>query len=87
MTWTTWIATVPEDTKDIAVQQLYRRTREYATGHPPDIVLLNSLAPPVAGLIHDMQKAIYDDADGLTLREKEIAALIVSACHQKAVSN
>lgn len=79
MPWTTWIATVPEDTNDAAVQQLYRRTRDYATGNPPDLVLLNSLTPSVAGLIHDVQKAIYDGADGLTLREKEIAALIVSS--------
>jgi alkylhydroperoxidase family enzyme len=79
MTWTTWIATKPDTTNDEAVQQLYRRTREYATGNPPDLVRLNSLTPPVAGLLYDLQKAVYHNADGLTLREKEIAALIVSA--------
>ena len=79
MNWTTWISTEPLNTDDEAVQQLYRRTREYATGNPPDLVRLNSMTPPVAGLLHDLQKAVYHSADGLTLREKEIAALIVSA--------
>jgi hypothetical protein len=32
----------------------------------------------VAGVLHDLQLAIYHEANGLTLREKEIAALLVS---------
>jgi alkylhydroperoxidase/carboxymuconolactone decarboxylase family protein YurZ len=49
-----------------------------ATGQPPDLVRLTSLTPSVAGLLYDLQRTIYQEARGLSLREKEIAALIVS---------
>ena len=78
MTWTTWIEIEPEDTADESVQQLYHRTRDRTTGRPPDTVRLTSRTPRVAGLLHDLHKAIYHGARGLSLREKEIAALIVS---------
>jgi hypothetical protein len=79
MTWTTWIETEPEDTVDETIQQLYSRTRDMTTGHPPDTVRLMSLTPTVSGLLYDLQRAIYQESKGLTLREKEIAALLVSA--------
>ncbi len=78
MAWTTWIGIEPDDTADEAVQQLYHRTRDRATGRPPDVVRLTSMTPQVSGLLYDLQRAIYHGAKGLTLREKEIAALIVS---------
>ena len=78
MAWITWIEIEPDDTANEVVQQLYERTRDPATGHPPDTVRLTSLRPQVAGLLHDLQKAIYHGANGLTLREREIAALLVS---------
>ncbi len=78
MTWTPWIEIEPDDTTDEAVSQLYNRTRDRATGHPPDAVRLTSLTPPVAELLYDLQRAVYHGAKGLTLREKEIAALLVA---------
>jgi len=78
MAWITWIGIEPDDVADEVVQQLYNRTRDPATGQPPDTVRLTSLTPPVAGLLYDLQKAIYYGAKGLTLREKEIGALLVS---------
>jgi hypothetical protein len=78
MVWITWIEIEPEDTVHEAVQQLYSRTRDPATGHVPDTVRLTSLTPQVAGSLYDLQQAIYQEAKGLTLREKEIAALLVS---------
>jgi len=78
MVWTTWIEIEPDDTANEVVQQLYHRTLDRATGRPPDTVRLTSLTPQVAGLLYDLQRAIDHDAKGLTLREKEIAALIVS---------
>lgn len=78
MAWTTWIETEPDDSVDKEVQHVYQRTRDRATGRTPNTVRLNSLTPQVAGLLHDLQKAIYHGARGLTLREKEIAALLVS---------
>lgn len=79
MIWTPWIEIEPDDTADEAVAQLYDRTRERPTGRPSDTVRLNSLTPRVAGLLYDLQKAITHEAGGLSIREKEIAALIVTA--------
>jgi alkylhydroperoxidase family enzyme len=78
MTWTTWIETVPLDTADETARELYRDRRDMTTGRPPDVVRLTSLTPSVSGLLHDLQQAIHREATGLTLREREIAALIVA---------
>jgi alkylhydroperoxidase family enzyme len=78
MAWISWIQIEPDDTKNEVVEQLYNRTRDRTTGAPPDTVRLTSLTPQVAGLLHDLQLAIHHEAKGLTLREKEIAALLVS---------
>jgi len=79
MPWTTWIEIQPDDTADETVRHLYNRTRDMATGRPPDIVRLASLTPAVSGLLYDLQRTIFLEAKGLTLREKEIAALVVSS--------
>ena len=79
MTWTTWIEIEPDDTTDEMIQQVYNATRDRATGHPPDTVRLTSLTPKVAGLLHDLNRAIHHSAKGLTVREQEISALIVSS--------
>jgi len=79
MSWNTWIEIQPEDTTDVAAQNLYNRTRDFATGHPPDIVRLMSLTPSVANLLFDLQRTIFLEATGLSIQEKEIAALIVSS--------
>ena len=78
MPWNPWIAVEPDNTTNEAVQQLYQRTRDKSTGRPPDVVRLGSLAPAAAGLLYDLQRTVYNGAEGLTLREKEISALIVS---------
>ena len=79
MPWVPWIQTVPEDTTDEAVRQVYDRTRIRRTGQVSDTVRLTSLTPEVAGLINDLNRAVHLNATGLTRREQEIAALIVSA--------
>lgn len=79
MTWTTWIETEPEESPGEQIRELYQQTREITTGRPPDVVRLTSLTPSVSGLIYDLQRTIYQESKGLTLREKEIAALLVSA--------
>ncbi len=78
MPWNPWIEIEPNDTDDETVHQLYRRTGDRTTGAPPDTVRLTSLTPEVSGLLYDLQRAIDRGARGLTVREKEIAALIVS---------
>ncbi len=78
MTWIPWIAIEPDDSANEGVRQLYARTADRASGRAPDTVRLASLTPRAAGLLYDLQHTIYHDAKGLTLREKEIAALVVS---------
>jgi hypothetical protein len=78
MAWTPWIETVPVDAREGPGHQLYRKTGDLKTGRPPDLVRLTSLTPIVSGLLYDLQRAISQEATGLTPREKEIAALIVS---------
>ena len=78
MTWTTWIETEPDGILNATIQELYGRTRDMTSGRPPDAVRLTSMTPAVSGLLYDLQRAIYQESKGLTLREKEIAALLVS---------
>jgi hypothetical protein len=78
MTWTTWIETEPDGIVNETIQALYSRTRDMTSNCPPDVVRLTSMTPTVSGLLYDLQRAIYQESRGLTLREKEIAALLVS---------
>jgi hypothetical protein len=79
MPWIKWIKVEPDDTSKEEVRELYARTRDCITGNVPDTVRLTSLTPEVAGLLHELQRAIYQGAKGLSVKEKEIAALIVSS--------
>lgn len=79
MTWIPWIETEPIDTPNETVRELYRRTRNISTGLPPDTVRLHSLTPEIAGLILKLNHLIHENARGLTLREKEVAALVVAS--------
>jgi hypothetical protein len=79
MTWTPWIETEPIDTPNETVRELYRQTRNISSDLPPDTVRLHSLTPEIAGLIYKLNHMIHEGASGLTLREKEIAALVVAS--------
>lgn len=78
MPWSTWIDIEPENTENETVRDLYRRTKNRITGQIPDTMRLTSLTPEVAGSLYDLGKAIEAAASGLSLREREITALIVS---------
>lgn len=80
MAWTPWIDTAPLDTVDNEIRELYRRTgSDSSNGNPPDLVRLTSATPRVSGLIFDLNRAIQDDATGLTARERAMVALIVAS--------
>lgn len=79
MTWTPWIETEPLDTPNETVRELYHQTRNISSGLPPDTVRLHSLTPEIAELIYKLSHMIHESASGLTLREKEIAALVVAS--------
>ena len=78
MTWFPWIHIEPDNSENETVRELYRRTINHVTGKIPDAVRLTSLTPDVAGLLYDLDRAIEAAAKGLSSREREIAALIVS---------
>ena len=78
MPWVTWIDIEDESTSNEETQQLYKRTRNSLTKKISDTVRLTSLTPEVSGLLHDLSNAIQRNAAGLTVREKEISALVIS---------
>jgi len=79
MPWVTWIDIEDESSTNEEVRNLFKRSRNRITNKVTDTVRLTSLTPEVSGLINDLSIAIQRNATGLTPREKEISALIVSA--------
>ena len=79
MSWITWIKVEEESSSNTEVQKLYQQTRNPVSKQPSDTVKLNSLTPEVSRLLHELGHTIYKSATGLTVREKEISALITSA--------
>ena len=79
MTWRPWIRIEPEDSVNEKVQQLYQKARKPLTDKLSDLTKLTSLSPAVSGSLHHLGVAVYRDASGLSLREKEVAALVTSA--------
>jgi alkylhydroperoxidase family enzyme len=79
MPWVTWIETVDETTRNEEVQKLHQATRHPLTKTIPDTVRLTSLTPEVSGLLHELKGAIDRSSTGLTVREKEVAALVTAA--------
>ena len=78
MAWVPWIETEQDDSSNEDVQNLYKKTRNSVTGRISDLTRLTSLTPAVSTHIENLRSAAYGDASGLTVREKEIAALAQS---------
>jgi hypothetical protein len=79
MPWVPWIQIEKEDSSKDEVKQLYKKTRNGLTGKISDLTLITSLTPEVSNHIDSLCSAIYRNSSGLTLREKEIAALVTSS--------
>ena len=79
MPWVPWINTEDEQSADEDVKRLYRRTRNSITQKIPDINRLTSLTPKTSEILFDLRDSVYGSATGLSVREKEIAALVSSA--------
>ena len=77
MAWVPWIETDDETTNESA-RELFRETRD-PDGAVSDLARITSRTPLVAKRIHQLCRAVYASAKGLTLREKEITALVVSS--------
>lgn len=79
MSWITWIRIEPEDSTDEKVQRLYKKARKPLTGKLSDLTQLTSLSPEMSDHLHSLGVAVYRDAGNLSLREKEVAALVTSS--------
>jgi len=79
MVWNPWIRIEPEDSNNEKVQKLYQKARKPLTGKLSDLTQLTSLSPDMSAALHSLGVAVYRDAGNLSLREKEVAALVTSA--------
>lgn len=79
MPWVHWIQIEKDDSSKDEVKQLYKKTRNALTGKISDLTRLTSLTPQVSNRIDSLCTAVYKNAVGLTVREKEIAALVTSS--------
>ena len=79
MPWVPWIRIEEDDTSNEEVRQLYRKAQNSLKGKIPDLVRLTSLTPEVSHRLNELCSAVYRNSSGLTVREKEIAALVTSA--------
>ena len=78
MPWNAWIGIEPDDSERATARELYRDARDL-DGTVSDLVRVTSRTPQVARLVHELSRAVWVSAKGLTLREKEIAALVTSS--------
>ncbi|GJM44885.1 MAG: hypothetical protein DHS20C21_17270 [Gemmatimonadota bacterium] len=78
MPWIPWIKVDNEESKSDEARRLFRATREL-DGGVSDLTRITSRTPAVAQLVHELGRAVYLSAKGLSLKEKEIAALVTSA--------
>jgi hypothetical protein len=79
MPWVPWIQIEQDDTSNETVKQLYQKTRNSLTGKISDLTRLTSLTPEVSNHLDSLCTAVYRNAVGLTVREKEVVALVTSA--------
>ncbi len=79
MPWVPWIQIEKEDSTKEEVKQLYKKTRNPITGKISDLTRLTSLTPEISNHLDSLCSSIYKNAVGLTVREKEIAALVTSS--------
>ena len=79
MSWIPWIQIKKDDTSKEEVKQLYKKTQNLLTGKISDLTRITSLTPEVSNYLDSLCSAVYRNASGLTVREKEIVALVTSS--------
>lgn len=79
MSWIPWIQIEKDDTSKEEVKQLYKKTKNSLTGKISDLTRITSLTPEVSNCLDSLCSAVYRNASGLTVREKEIVALVTSS--------
>jgi len=79
MPWIPWIHIEKDDSSKEEVSLLYKKTRNSLTGKISDLTQLTSLTPEFSTHLDSLCSAVYKNASGLTVREKEIVALVTSS--------
>ena len=79
MPWVPWIQIEKEDSSKEEVSLLYKKARNSLTGKISDLTLLTSLTPEFSTHLDSLCSAVYENVSGLTVREKEIIALVTSS--------
>ncbi|MCP4671004.1 MAG: hypothetical protein GY857_06835 [Desulfobacula sp.] len=79
MPWIPWIQIEKDDSSKEEVNLLYKKTRNALTGKISDLTRLTSLTPEISTHLDGLCSAVYKNASGLTIREKEIVALVTSS--------
>ncbi len=79
MPWTPWVRVENDDTTNESVKKLYERVRNSVTGEISDLTRITSLTSEVSECLDRLCTAVYTNKSGLTVREKEIAALVTSS--------
>jgi len=69
----------PRLDRRVEVKKLYKKTRNPVTGKISDLTRLTSLTPEISSHIDSLCSAVYQNATGLSAKEKEIAALVTSS--------
>ncbi len=78
MAWKPWIAIHEDNSPVDEARNLYRATRRL-DGTVSDLIRITSRKPGIAQRLFELGRSIYESAGGLTLKEKEIAALVTSS--------
>ncbi len=79
MPWIPWIDIEKDDSQEEEVKKLFNQAKNPVTGKISDLTLITSLTPMVSEKINSLSSAVFRNATGLTTREKEILALVVSS--------
>ena len=79
MPWIPWIQIEKDNTSKEEVKQLYKKTKNSLPGKISDLTRITSLTPEVSNYLDSLSSAVYRNTSGLTVREKEIVALVTSS--------
>lgn len=79
-----WIETIAEEDATAELARLYQKEKDFRTGKVDHILKVHSLNPPSLADHARMYHHVMHGESGLTLAEREMVAVVVSAineCH------
>ena len=78
MPWKPWVEIEKRDTTNQEAKQMYDEVMDKKTKVIPDLCRLTSITPQIALDINKLHDSIAENKTGLSVKEIEIAALIVA---------